>query len=76
MKKTRFGSQVSRETVNRWVVEYTGAALNFVKSVPVPTARQWLAMDVWDGAYEMLVARLNAQGLDAPVTLQREPDLN
>ena len=38
--------------------------------------RQWLAMDVWDGAYEMLVARLNAQGLDAPVTLQREPDLN
>lgn len=46
MKKTRFGSQVSRETVNRWVVEYTGAALNFVKSVPVPTARQWLAMDV------------------------------
>ena len=25
--------------------------------------RQWLAMDLWDGAYEMLVGRLEAEGL-------------
>lgn len=25
--------------------------------------RQWLAMDIWDGAYEMLVKRLKAEGL-------------
>ena len=37
--------------------------------------RRWLAMDIWDGAYECLCARLEAAGLDVTIRLQREPDL-
>ena len=29
--------------------------------------RQWIAMDVWDGAYEMLRRRLEAEGLAVPI---------
>ena len=34
--------------------------------------RQWLAMEIWDGAYEMLRERLKAAGLDVEVRFQRE----
>ena len=35
--------------------------------------RQWLAMELWHGAYDLLRARLAAEGLAESVTLQHKP---
>ena len=36
--------------------------------------RRWLAMDIWDGAYQCLCSRLEAAGLDVTVRLQSDSD--
>ena len=34
--------------------------------------RRWLAMDIWDGAYQCLCSRMEAAGLDVTVRLQSD----